>query len=143
MFIIPFTHSTVHEPNFDVITINLFTVGGKKLWEESDNLNIDKDILNPNTLYRKGTIIKSLKDVYICEIDKTKTNINEFYNWNEIDINDTDTFCWRKMVVLLDKNETNWLDVPDDEKLSKFSIKTILKTIIQKKLKRTSKSSKP
>jgi hypothetical protein len=143
MFIIPFTHNTVKEPNFDVITINLFTVAGKKLWEESDNLHIDKDILTPNTLYRKGTVFKSKTQLNICEIDKTKTNISEFYKWDEIDINDNETFCWRKFVVLLDKNGINWLDVPNDELLSNVPIENILNTIIQKKLKRTIKSSKP
>lgn len=136
MFIVPFIHNKISQSEFDIISIKIFTMGGNNLWEESDKLNLDKDILNPNGMFKKGTTLVIGKKIKYCEIDTTKTNINEFYNWEEIELNEADTFCWRNFCILVDKNGKNWLEIPDSEMLGNYKIKDIINTIILKKLKK-------
>jgi len=116
----------------NIHSIDLLTIAGKNLWEENDSLHLDHDILESNDLYRIGTTLQ-LSNITLCEIDTTKTNINDFYKWNEIDLNNDTTFCWKKYYYILgDKNES-WLNIPEYEKLSQITVQPILKTIIDSK----------
>lgn len=133
MLIVPFIHKVSNNNNFDVHNIRILTLGGKNLWEEKDGLNIDKDILNPSDIYRnKNTIIVD-KKMYLCEVDMKKTNINDIYKWNEIDINDQETFCWRDYLFFMGKNGESWLNIPKNEKIGNVSINKIIKSVIEKK----------
>ncbi len=133
MFILPFIHNTINNNNFEVNIIKILTIGGKNLWEESDSLDIDKDILTPNDIYRKNNIIHINKNIYLCEVDIEKTKIEDFYKWEEIDINDSEIFCWRTYYYFTDINKSLWLEIPDSEKIGKYKIKEIIQKIIQKK----------
>jgi hypothetical protein len=133
MFIVPFTHSVINNNNFEVNVIKLLTIGGKQLWEEKTSLHIDNDILNPSDIYRKSPIIKYDKNLQLCEVDIEKTNISDFYKWDEVDINDTETFCWKTFYYFTGSNRLSWLDVPDNEKIGKYNIGDLIKTIVQKK----------
>ncbi len=139
MFIIPFTHTVVNQPNINQASINvniikILTIGGKYIWQEDDNLDIDKDILRPNDLYRTAKkVIKLSKNIYLCEIDTVKTDVDNFYKWEEIAYDDNETFCWKTYIQLFDAKNNNWLNIPDDEKLANVSVKTIIKTIFEQK----------
>jgi hypothetical protein len=133
MLILPFTHNIVNQNNINIHVIKLLTIGGKTIWEEEDSLNIDTDILNSNDIYRKGNLIKMKKKLHLCEVDLNKTNMNDFYNWNEIAVNDNNTFCWRNYIQFLDNNTHSWLNIPQTEKLGNVSISEIIQTIIQNK----------
>lgn len=133
MLILPYTHSVVNNNNLDVNVIKLLTIGGKTLWEEKSSLHIDKDILNPNDIYRKSTTIKFDKSLQICEVDIEKTNISDFYKWEEISLNDNETFCWKTYYYLTGSNNMSWLEIPDSEKIGSYKIKDIVKSIVQKK----------
>ena len=81
MFIIPFVHTVINQPNINQTTINIntikiLTIGGRNIWQEENILDIDKDILNPNDLYRatKKTI-KLSNNIFLYEIDANKTNV--------------------------------------------------------------------
>ena len=130
MLILPYIHEIVKQNNLDIHTIKLLTVGGKNIWEESEKLDIDNDILNPNDIYRKGEIIKIKKHLQLCEVDVDKTQINDFYKWDEISINDSDTFCWRSIYYFLDTNKDSWLNIPDNEKIGNYKLDEIIKTIL-------------
>ena len=132
MFILPFIHKVTSQPSFDINIIKFFTVGGDSIWEEEKGLRIDKDILNPNDIYRKGKPIKIDANLKLYEIDLTKTNISEFYKWEEIDINDKDIFCWKTYYILTGKNNISWLDIPEDEKIGKYKLKDLVKEIVKK-----------
>jgi hypothetical protein len=132
MFILPYTHKYTNHNNIQINNIKFLTVGGKSLWEENNSLNIDKDILNPNDIYRKipGKIIKYDKNLYLYEIDLNKTNINDFYKWEEIDIENNNIFCWKTYYYIMDNNKLSWLNIPETEIISNYYIKDIIKKIL-------------
>jgi hypothetical protein len=132
MFILPFIHKVVNQPTFDINIIKFFTVGGQNLWEEEKGLRIDKDILNPNDIYRKGKPIKVDDTFKLYEVDVTKTIVSDFYKWEEIDINDKETFCWKTYYILTGANNVSWLDIPDDEKLGNYKLKDLIKVVLKK-----------
>lgn len=135
MFIVPFTHNIVKQTqnNINIHTIKILTIGGRQLWEENSKLDIDNDILIPNDIYRTGDIIKLGKNIKLCKVDISKTNMNDYFKWDEININDTDTFCWRTFIQIIDTNNHNWLNIPDNEKFDRFLIRDIIDTIIKTK----------
>lgn len=133
MLIIPFIHNVVDQNSIQVHTIKVLTIGGRGIWEEDNSLNLDKDILNPNDIYRKGTTIKFDKQLQICEVNIEKTKISDFYKWDEIAFEDTETFCWRTYVYLSGNGSANWLDIPASEILGKYKIRDLIAKIIQKK----------
>ena len=132
MFILPFIHKVTSQPSFDINIIKLFTVGGDSIWEEEKGLRIDKDILNPNDIYRKGKPIKIDANLKLYEVDLTKTNVSDFYKWEEIDINDKDMFCWKTYYILTGKGNISWLDIPEDENIGKYKLKDLVKAIMKK-----------
>lgn len=133
MLIIPFIHNVVDQNSIQIHTIKVLTIGGRGIWEEDNSLNLDKDILNPNDIYRKGTTIKFDKQLQICEVNTEKTKITDFYKWDEIAFEDTETFCWRTYVYLSGNGSANWLDIPISEILGKYKIRDLIAKIIQKK----------
>lgn len=133
MLILPFTHNVVKQNEMYVNVFNFLTVGGHNLWEESNSLEIDKDILNPNDIYRKGALIKFDKKLQLCEVDIQKTKLSDFYKWEEIELQDQETFCWRTYIYMTGTNNQIWLEIPTTEQLSNYSVQKLIKTIIQKK----------
>jgi len=132
MFIVPFIYKVTKENNVVVHTIHLLTIAGKRLWEEDVTLDVDKDILEPNDIYRKGDIQTILKHVKLCEVDLERTNIQEFYQWKEIELEDDTTFCWKTYFQLLGEKQECWLPVPCYEKIGHHDVNTILQAIIHK-----------
>jgi hypothetical protein len=131
MFIVPFIYKVTKENNVRVHTIHLLTVGGRALWEEEASLNLDHDILEPNDIYRKGGIKTIGKNLTLCEVDTEKTNINDFYQWKEIPLEDDATFCWKTYFYLLGEKEDCWLSVPRQEKIGHHDVNSILQHIIR------------
>ena len=133
MLILPFTHNVINQNSIQIHTIKVLTIGGLKIWEEDNSLDLDKDILNPNDIYRKGTTIKFDKQLQICEVNTEKTKINDFYKWDEIAIEDKETFCWRIYAYITGNGSVNWLDIPTSEMLGNYKVKELIAKIIQKK----------
>lgn len=133
MFIVPFIHKITQEPNLAIHSITLLTVGGKHLWEENNSLNIDEDILNPNDIWRKGTVLTPDKVLKLCEVDTDKTITTDFYKWNEISINDEETFCWRSYIYLLGAKGESWLNVPKSERIGNVDLNKLISAIIHRK----------
>lgn len=123
MLIIPFIHRIVNEKNMNVHNIRILTIGGRYLWEESGDIN---DILNQNGIYCNNIQSDS---IYLCEVDTEKTNVNDIYKWSEIDINDTETFCWKDYIYFVGKNNECWLNIPKSEQLGNTNVNTILQLI--------------
>lgn len=133
MFIVPFIHKVVNQNTLQINVIKILTIGGSELWEEDNGLNIDKDILNPNDIYRTKLQVKLNKQVGLYEVDCDKTNISDFYLWEDIEPDNKDTFCWRSFIYLADNAGSNWLEIPETEKLGKFLVRDLIKAIVQKK----------
>lgn len=132
MFIIPFIRNTVKNNNMLINIIKILTIGGHYLWEEEQRLDIDNDILNPNSIYRIGKIhnIQELKSCYLCEVDINKTKLSDFYTWDELSITDTETFCWKSYIHISDNNENSWLEIPITENLSNYNVSKIIREIL-------------
>jgi len=133
MLILPFTHKIIDNNNLKVNIIKFLTIGGQSIWEEKCKLHLDKDILNPNDIYRKSSPIKFDKQLQVCEVDIEKTTISDFYKWEEISLNDIDTFCWKTYYYFTGSDNICWLDIPESEKIGKYKVKDLINTIVQKK----------
>jgi hypothetical protein len=132
MFILPFIHETTAQAPLTVHTIKLLTVGGRDIWEEADNLTVNKDILNPNDIYAKSKPVKFDRALRLCAVDTARTQVADFYKWNELPATDAETFCWRTFVYVASDND-NWLTIPATEKLGKYIVRDIVRAIIEKK----------
>ncbi len=136
MFIIPFTHTSITQHNtIKLNIISILSVGGQELWEEYDTNDIYTSFLEPNGLYTTNTPTIKFKgqDIYICEIDQERTNLQDFYKWDEIPISDSETFCWRTFIHITDLSDNIWLPIPASEKMSNFKVQDIIHTILQSK----------
>jgi hypothetical protein len=95
MFIIPFIHNQKTIKDMQVSIIQMLTIGGTTMWEEDDQLDVNRDLLEPNGLYLQSPVYIHNKIVF-CPIDPTKTAMNDFYRWEEtLPADNHDTFCWR------------------------------------------------
>lgn len=135
MLIIPFIHKITNEKDMNIHNIRILTIGGKYLWEEQAKAKskaIIKEIhaiLKTNDIYSNNIRYNPEYNMYLCEVDINKTDINDIYKWSEIDI-DTDTFCWRDYIHFIGKNNDYWLYPPKNEKLGDISIRYILEKVI-------------
>ena len=131
MFIIPFIHK---QSVLDKITISIFqilTVGGKELWTEDNSFNLENDILVPNGIFLEKSPIQN-DNTFLCKVDVTKTNISDFYKWDEIKLEDKDIFCWRTFYTFGEKdNYCNWLPVPTNQYIGKYNYKDLIDMIYQ------------
>jgi len=125
MFILPYIHkqTTVNQMTIDSFTI--LTIGGTILWntEETTSQSV-KQLLTENDI-----VIHSLqkqKHIFLCKVDTEKTNMADFYKWNEV----TDsTFCWRTLYTFGQNQQ--WLPHPT-EYISDYTYEEIC-TMLQSK----------
>jgi len=112
--------------------IKILTIGGKYLWEESENFDINTDILEPNDIFVKNPpkIAPLFSSYYLCEVDTNKTSLNDFYKWDELQITDEETFCWRSYTYLTDNASNIWLPIPDITTLSGHKVSDIISAIL-------------
>ncbi len=124
MFIIPFIHKHVLLNNITISIFQVLTIGGTQLWSEDDSLCVN-DILTSNGIYT--TDIK-IDVAYLCKVDVNKTNMSDFYKWEEIQ--DNETFCWRTFYAFGQKDDySNWLPIPDNEYIGQYTYRELLHTL--------------
>lgn len=128
MFIIPYIHNHKKLSNTIVNIFTILTIGGKYVWEEDNSLDIEGEILHPNGIYLKNKPTK-YNNIILCNVDTTKTDINDFYKWNEIDKDDNNTFCWKTIYTFNGNNEDIkwWLPIPKEEKLGQYTYNELCK----------------
>jgi hypothetical protein len=132
MFIIPYIRKTTAYNNIQVNVIKILTIGGKYLWEESDDLNIYQDALEPNGIFttNKSYTCVALHNYYLCEVDTSKTILTDFYRWEELPVTDEETFCWKTYTHLTDADKNSWLQIPDTTMLSSCKVSTIINVVL-------------
>jgi len=131
MFIIPFTHKTCILNNINIHVFTILTIGGNKLWKEHPSLDIQSDILLPNSIYLLQDPIK-YKTAYLCQIDESKMDMNDFYKWDELKVDDNQTFCWRVFYTFgKDKEYCSWLPIPEYETFGDYSYNELFKVMSQ------------
>ena len=105
MILVPYIHTSTMVNGIHVQSYMIMTIGGTDLWTEDDTEN-PEHILAANDLY--ATSIVNHDNVYLCRIDQTKTMIESFYKWNEV--NDMTVFCWRTLYTFGEHQD--WLPHP-------------------------------
>ena len=93
MFIVPYYKSV--DSSWTRYSLFLSN-GGKELWSIADTIKPAqiKTILKKNDLVVAGAPVK-LGSCYFVEIDTTKTNLAEFYTWEEVEFPSGSEDCWR------------------------------------------------
>jgi hypothetical protein len=106
MILLPYIHRVTTLHSIPVHSYTILTIGGTQLWTEFDNTVTD--ILECNDLYTDH--ITEMEDICLCSINTEKTNVTDFFKWNEI--SDQTTFCWRTLYTFGEKQ--NWLPHPNE-----------------------------
>lgn len=129
MFIIPYVYTEKQTKTHTIKKIHLLCEGDH-LWEETD-IDIEKDILEPNDLFSlKPPILKD--NITWIHIDHKKTNINSMFNWREIPlINTNATLSWRTFIFIDNNTNEQWLTCPENTMLSNMKLRDIIKEIQQ------------
>jgi hypothetical protein len=128
MFIVPFTHKSKLLNNIHVTMFQILTIGGSALWNEASSN--PTELLHSNGIYVLSKPVK-IKDLYLCHVDTTKTQMSDFYKWNEISIDDQDTFCWRTFYTFgKEDGYYSWLPIPEQPTFGKYKYKDIFDMII-------------
>ena len=134
MFILPYHSSSRAFQSIHITTFHCLTLGGALLWKEDDSLDVIRDILEPNGIYLASSPVR-VKDIVLCEVDTTRTNLADQYQWDEISLTDRHTFCWRTYYLMgtdmgtdtdKDNSKTNWLPLPAEERLEPYSLQEVI-----------------
>ena len=128
MFIVPFTYMERKCKTHTIHKINILCEGNK-LWEESDGVDIKKDILHANDLVAdKGEVLKD--NIVYIQIDYKKTKINTMFKWEELPLADTGSILsWRSFMIINNNSGEKWIGCPEDVKLSNITLSDIIKEI--------------
>ena len=130
MFILLYHSSSRTFQAIHITTFHCLTLGGALLWKEDDSLDVVRDIIEPNGIYLSSPPVK-VNDIVFCQVDTTRTNLADQYQWEEIPLTDRQTFCWRTYYLMgkgTDKGEgnTNWLPLPAEERLEPYSLQEVI-----------------
>jgi hypothetical protein len=125
MYIVPYYVTQVTKLDRQIFTVHILTEGGTRLWSEAERPL--SDILEPNELVTTSS--KQIRpDLWLCQIDLNKTNINAMYQWHELPVT-SDTHCWRQFYYIT--MGSPFMTVPDSEMLGPISVKTLLSHILK------------
>jgi len=126
MFILPYHSSSRTFQAIHITTFHCLTLGGALLWKEDDSLDVVRDILEPNGIYLSSSPVK-VNDIVYCQVDTTRTNLADQYQWEDISLTDRQTFCWRTYYLMgTDTGNTNWLPFPAEERLEPYSLQEVI-----------------
>ena len=121
MFILPFIHKKTTIRGTPVSIFHLLLMGSS-LWEEDNQLDLIHDILEPNGLVLSGDPIHQ-NGVYYCPMDPN-TKLDDYYRWDEISLDKTDTFCWKTIYIM--GEESKWLPVPMEESIGTLMVRDVI-----------------
>ena len=96
MFIVPYYKSV----DSSWTRYSLFLLhGGRELWSIADTVRPAqiKTILKKNDLVAVAGPPAKLGSCYFVEIDTAKTNLAEFYTWEEVEFPSGSEDCWRTL----------------------------------------------
>ena len=121
MFILPFIHKKTTIRGTPVSIFHLLLMGSS-LWEEDDQLDLIHDILEPNGLILSGNSI-SKNGVRYCPMDPN-TKLEDYYRWEEVPLDTTDTFCWKTIYSMGEGSK--WLPVPIDSSIGSLMTRDVI-----------------
>lgn len=117
MFIIPYVETTTEINNIHITIYHVLMIGGTRLWKEdtatATATDIEDHILRPNDIYL--SLRPHITELYaLCRVDTTKTQMEDYYTWEEMSADDEETFCWRTFYMI----DKKWLSVTDESDIT-------------------------
>lgn len=112
MKLIPFFYRQKNQNKFSIQILSIFLAhAGKAVWMTEEPGIISKetilqDYCQPNGLFVKHIFVE--KDVAFLEVNPDKTNLSEFYTWDEACSNPGKPECWRKFYFFEDGEGSPW-----------------------------------
>jgi hypothetical protein len=110
MYIVPYLYKKTVKQDRTFHVIDILTEGGQKLWTEAETVDLDADILEPNSLVTLSRHTDS-KTQFLA-LDPAKTDLLSMYKWAECPVM-SDTLCWRTFYVITDMKGNPWIQIPD------------------------------
>jgi len=110
MYIVPYLYKKTVKQGRTFHIIDMLTEGGQKLWSEAETVDLDADILEPNSLITISRHTNS--ETHFLALDPAKTDMSSMYMWSECPVN-SETLCWRTFYVITDDKGTPWIQIPD------------------------------
>lgn len=94
-----------------ITNLSLFLAhGGRSFWQTEEltisNKALEEEYLLPNGLFPKS--VHASKEIVYVWIDENKTNVNDFYMWEEAYKHPQKPECWRSFYFFKDSTGTPW-----------------------------------
>jgi hypothetical protein len=110
MYIVPYLYKKMVKQGRVFHVIDMLTEGGQNLWTEAETVDLDTDILEPNSFVTLSRYTHS--ETQFLALDPTKTDMTTMYKWSECPVM-SDTLCWRTFYVITDDRGYLWIQIPD------------------------------
>lgn len=112
MKLLPFVLTAKQTEKFTIYTLSLFlSHAGKSLWDVPGSLSkatIQSEYCEENGLYPTFVNIDNSNQVAYIHIDTKKTNLSDFYTWEEALQKGGKPECWRKFYFIQDSQGAFW-----------------------------------
>ena len=140
MKLVPFYKTQKQTKTHTITCLTFFlSCAGKRLWRtETNEILTEKQILDeycePNGFVVEHIWMDSKKQTAYLQIDPKKTNLSDFYTWDEAITKLGKPECWRSFYFIQDKEGTEWWSTKDsfEAELSEDgSIYTLYTQILQ------------
>lgn len=110
MYIVPYLYKKTVKQGRTFHIIDMLTEGGQRLWTEADDIQVDAEILEPNSF----VALQRYRDsqTQFLALDPAKTDMTSMYKWSECPVK-SETLCWRTFYVITDDRDHLWIQIPD------------------------------
>jgi hypothetical protein len=110
MYIVPYLYKKTVKNGRTFHIIDMLTEGGQRLWTEADDIQVDAEILEPNSF----VALQRYRDsqTQFLALDPAKTDLTSMYKWSECPVK-SETLCWRTFYVITDDRGSPWIQIPD------------------------------
>ena len=121
MYIVPYLYKKTVKQGRTFHVIDMLTEGGQTLWSEAETVDLDADILEPNSFVTLNRYTHS--EAQFLALDPAKTDMTSMYKWSECPVK-SDTLCWRTFYIITDDRGQLWIQIPDS--VFKLALERIL-----------------
>ncbi len=140
MKLVPFILKQTQRNQFTLSYLQVFlNHAGKGVWKTDEpgfvNLEtIRRDYCEPNGFIVIRSYIDKKAETAYLEIDAKKTNMQDFYTWEEALANPAKPECWRSFLFVHHKDQSHWWwpkDIVEAELQDLGNITSVYETIFQ------------
>ena len=110
MYIVPYLYKKTVKQGRTFHIIDMLTEGGQRLWTEADDIQVDTEILEPNSF----VALQRYRDsqTQFLALDPAKTDMTSMYKWSECPVK-SETLCWRTFYIITDDRNHLWIQIPE------------------------------